>query len=191
MPPKTVSITPAETRPETSLFYIQDFDGLQGDTSRLALRGIVSDLLRQSGHDVPSDFTDLKRRPETPSLHISLSHGGLAACIGWTRKPAKIGVDVETRDRLSEAVIERVSSAEERQGAPDTTLLWSAKEAVFKVHSDAVKVIGAVEIIDWRDLETGVWAFRARLTQAKAALSGSGEIRLIAGHTVAFFLAGH
>jgi 4'-phosphopantetheinyl transferase EntD len=80
----------------------------------------------------------------------------------------------------------RVCSASEISTAPRWELLWSCKEAVFKA-VPAVNVLSFVEIFDFSPLKNDVWRFRARETKTQTVLHGYGEVRLILGHTLAFF----
>jgi hypothetical protein len=106
-------------------------------------------------------------------------------------KPSRIGVDVEQVSRIRAHIIERVSSSKEISEAPKQEFLWSAKEAAFKSHSDTVEVISSVEVFDWQSRQRDVWSFKARLHEKETTLLGTGELRLIEGHTAAFFLANH
>jgi hypothetical protein len=98
-------------------------------------------------------------------------------------------VDVEEVSRIKPHIIDRVSSSQEISAAPRHEFLWSAKGAAFKSHSDTVEVISSVEVFDWQSRQRDVWSFKARLHEKEATLLGRGELRLIEGHTAAFFLA--
>ena len=102
-------------------------------------------------------------------------------------KPASIGVDIEDLMRLKTSLTARISSPSEMSTAPRWELLWSCKEAVFKA-LPAVNVLSSVEIFDFLPLQNDVWRFRARETKTQAVLQGHGEVRLILGHTLAFFI---
>lgn len=186
------TVVPLEgTPPGVKLFYIKDILGLGGDQSRKDFRKLLKDLLKSNGLHEEGDYADLLLLPQHSQVAISLSHCRDAGLIGWATKPSRLGVDVEQWERISEVIINRVAPAAEVAACPQPRLLWSAKESVFKSQSDTVKLISSVEVFDWQVLESNRWSFRARLADSKENLTGRGEIRLIEGHSVAFFLTDH
>jgi len=182
---------PFQTIPELSFFYIEDFKPAAGENGRQQLRKMTKQLLEEHNFIVEPHFLDLELLPQHHDVNVSLSHCADASLIGWVKKPVKIGVDVEEQKRISGRIIERVSDSSETALAPFNWLLWSAKEATFKAHSDTVNVISNVEIFDWFSVQENLWSFKARLKGATGQPLGNGEIRLIQGHSVAFFVSNH
>lgn len=158
---------------------------------RLFVRRYLKELLEQHGIATTSDLLDLGHRPVHPSIHISISHCEDTAVLGWCPRPHLVGVDVETLSRLSPPAIARVTTPYEQEIAPKPEMLWSAKESAFKAHSDTVKLVSSVEIIDWVSLSPDVWRFKTRSAQSKESLAGFGEIRLTMKHSMCFFLGTH
>jgi len=185
-------LTPVSTPTDTAyLFFHRSFNGERGNDSRTEMRHQLLELLSANGQAAPEELLDLNRRPFHPDVNLSLSHCRDAGLIGWVSKPLKIGVDVEQLARIESHLVRRVSTREEMDISPRFELLWSSKEAAFKSRSDAIEVISSVEVFDWQGLGDDTWSFKTRLAHDKTTTLGTGEIRLIQGHTVAFFLADH
>ena len=158
-------------------------------SQRLALREILCQQLELSQIPIHrAELLDLLKIPQHPQLSISLSHTAAYHTLCWCLLPARVGIDIEALDRHKSAVLARVSSASELAAVPREDLLWSCKEAVFKTFSPRYKVISSVEIFDWLTLENETWQFRARDLHSQTALNGRGEVRLILGHSLAFFI---
>ncbi len=185
-------ISPAQIHPLTanlfsdvSLFLLQNTEpDLQ--TQRLNLRRQLMDGLKHARHTTHPDLLDLLKLPQHPQVSISLSHTKSYSCFGWCEKPCSLGVDIEDLTRLKQSVVARVASPSEMSTAPRWELLWSCKEAVFKAIPN-VNVLSSVEIFDFHLHQNDVWSFRARETKTQTVLQGAGEVRLILGHTLAFF----
>ena len=182
-----VQIHPMESKffSDVTLFLLQNTEAdLQ--SQRLNLRRQLIDSLKQFQHSIRPELLDLLKVPQHSDLSISLSHTKTYSCFGWCPKPSAIGVDIEDLTRLKSSLIARVASPSEMSTAPRWELLWSCKEAVFKT-VPAVNVLSFVEIFDFLPLQNEVWRFRARETKTQTVLQGYGEVRLILGHTLAFF----
>ncbi len=170
---------------DVALFLLQNTEtDLQ--SQRVNLRRHLVDGLKQFNHSTKPELLDLLKVPQHSDLSISLSHTKAYSCFGWCPKPSAIGVDIEDLLRLKTSLITRISSPREISTAPRWELLWSCKEAVFKA-VPAVNVLSFVEIFDFLPLQNEVWRFRARETKTQTVLQGYGEVRLILGHTLAFF----
>lgn len=97
------------------------------------------------------------------NLFSSISHCNSYG--GYILSSKKIGFDIETTERVSESVIQRISKAHEISLAPSYAALWTAKEASFKALADAnsIKTVSQIEIGHWRLLSqnnTDLWQFR-------------------------------
>jgi phosphopantetheinyl transferase (holo-ACP synthase) len=182
-----VQIHPIDSKlfSDVTIFLLQNTEtDLQ--TQRLNLRRHLVDGLKQFKHSTKPELLDLLKVPMHSDLSLSLSHTKAYSCFSWCPKPSAIGVDIEDLLRLKTSLITRVSSPSEMSTAPRWELLWSCKEAVFKA-IPAVNVLSSVEIFDFVPLQNDVWRFRARETKTQTVLHGYGEVRLILGHTLAFF----
>lgn len=170
---------------DVTLFLLQNTE-VDLQMQRLNLRRQLIESLKQFKHSTRPELLNLLQVPQHPDLSISLSHTKTYSYYGWCPKPSAIGVDIEDLLRLKTSLITRVSSPSEMSTAPREELLWSCKEAVFKA-VPAVNVLSFVEIFDFLPLLNDVWHFRARETKTQTVLQGYGEVRLILGHTLAFF----
>lgn len=185
-------IPPVQIHPVDSKFFsdvtlfLQQNTELDLQSQRLNLRRQLIESLKQAKHATRPELLDLLKVPQHSDLSISLSHTKTYSCFAWCPKPSAIGIDIEDLLRLKTSLITRVSSPSEMSTAPRWELLWSCKEAVFKA-VPAVNVLSFVEIFDFLPLQNDVWRFRARETKTQAVLHGYGEVRLILGHTLAFF----
>lgn len=147
------------------------------ETLRQNLRTHLADALRLSGSD-RSDVLNLQSRPrQIGAKHVSLSHG---AGFGlWGTSDAACGVDLEKDDRVRNAVVARVSSADELKLAPSAVLLWTAKEAAFKCasnHGLLPEVLSQIEIISWQSVgspEDMGWRFFWRTRDSQQHGSGA------------------
>lgn len=86
--------------------------------------------------------------------HTSISHCAGMGIILASRYP--VGVDVEQSARITEAVVQRVSTKEEYEAAPSAASLWCAKEACFKALKAFTQpsVISNISIGAWEKLES-------------------------------------
>ena len=68
-----------------------------------------------------------------PFVSISISHcKHMGAFLFTFDKNVSIGFDIEERNRITDKLVNRISSKEEIQQSPTSFLLWVAKEASFK-----------------------------------------------------------
>ncbi len=186
-------MTPARIYPidskffsSVNLFLLQNGESdLQAQ--RLALRHQLADSLKRDHHSTHPELLDLLQIPQHPNLSISLSHTKAYSSFAWCPQPAVIGVDIEELTRLKETTTARISSPSEISTVPRWELLWSCKEAVFKA-VPAVNVLSFVEVFEFEPLQNEVWRFKARETKTQTLLRGHGEVRIILGHTLAYFI---
>lgn len=106
---------------------------------RLRERLAAHVLLRHiSGEDHFIDH-DMAGRPFVPCLGMSLSISHCPECVAVAVSSDRVGVDVEKTGSRQLGVMDKFISAEEMSGLPDgnkelyVSLLWSAKEAVYKL----------------------------------------------------------
>lgn len=123
------------------------------------------DLIRSSiaeTLEVPESVRDLKQPPRSQRWSISISHASHFG--GWVASPLplRIGFDVEEGRRISQAVIERMSSPQEIAECPTPAFLWCAKEAYFKaLAQDQPQAITQLNIGNWQELGDGFFSFSA------------------------------
>ncbi len=169
--------------------YIQQNAQEDKQAQRHALRETLCQLLELSQTPIHrNELLDLLKIPQHPQLSLSLSHTSAYNAVAWCRLPAHMGIDIEALSRHKHAVLARVSTPLELSLVPREDLLWSCKEAVFKALYPLYKVLSSVEIFDWQALGNETWQFQARDLQSQTPLNGRGEVRLILGHSLAFFL---
>lgn len=96
-----------------------------------------------------TDKSDLVAPPR-----YSISHCPLASGYAIASSPhiGAVGFDLEELHRISRPIVERVSTPEELQAAPDFRALWVAKEAAFKAlnRKGKMTVMTEARILDWK-----------------------------------------
>lgn len=174
--------------PRDSRIFI--YQNLESDkqTQRRNLRHTLSQTLTQHSLSTSPSLLDLLSLPLHAELSLSLSHCATYSAFAWCSLPQKIGLDVEDVQKIKPSTVARVSSPTERDSAPRLDLLWSCKESVFKAVFPRAKALSFVEIFDWKLLRDETWSFRAREGSSQVDLRGQGEVRLILGHSLAFFI---
>lgn len=109
-------------------------------------------LGRLTGHDarVEHDADGAPYLPDNPELHISLSHCRRAVAVAVSRT-GRIGIDVESRRKVSPSLMERVCTPDERaaiKASDDPTMAflrcWTRKEAVLKMRGTGIKGFGSM-----------------------------------------------
>jgi 4'-phosphopantetheinyl transferase EntD len=183
-PIRLQELPPQNSSLPLKLFFLKNLGSSRYPEYRQLLRQHLFDALSQEGLNPSADLLDTKKRPEHPELNISLSHGPEHSLLAWIPKTHQVGVDIEALDRLSDKIIERVASSAEVAKSPQSSYLWSAKEAAFKALFPAFNVVSSVEIIDWTELSPQRWTFAVAL---KNNSNGYGELCLIERHSIAFF----
>jgi hypothetical protein len=183
-PIRLQEIPPQNSSLPLKLFFLRNLGSTFYSDHRQLLRQHLFDALSQAQLNPSTDLLDLKKRPEHPKLNISLSHGPEHSLLAWAPKTHHIGIDIEALDRLSDKIIERVSTSKEVAESPQGAYLWSAKEAAFKALFPTFNVVSSVEIIDWTELSPQRWTFGVDL---KNNSLGYGELCLIERHSIAFF----
>ena len=130
---------------EPSLYFRCKVFGPEGPTykARKNLRELLVKELEKAQSSIknPLVFSQKQRtalltpgtRPQNPVTSISVSHCPVAGGFVFSfNKKISLGLDMEQSHRVSLPVISRISTREEIRQAPARSLLWTAKEAVFK-----------------------------------------------------------
>ena len=88
--------------------------------------------------------------PALPDLHVSISHCRKAVAVA-VNEDAAIGIDIESRRRVSSGLVERVCTAMEREAieaAADHEMeflrFWTCKEAVLKMRRTGIRGFGSM-----------------------------------------------
>lgn len=131
-----------------TLLYSQKW-GSQNQDYRDHLRKDLYQWLQNQNYQPTESVLDLKQRPQTKELCISISHNEDWGIIALSS--ISIGIDIETMSRVSERTLKRVLKKEETPH-PNPTRHWCAKEATFKCLHNSSKVtnkpvtLGQIEI---------------------------------------------
>ena len=88
--------------------------------------------------------------PERPELSVSISHCRAAVAVAVSSK-GRVGIDVESRRRIGDGLMERVCTAEELvmvRAAADPVMAflqsWTRKEAVLKMRGTGIQGFGSM-----------------------------------------------
>ena len=88
--------------------------------------------------------------PQHPELRVSISHCRSAVAVAVSDS-GPVGIDVESRRRISEGLVERVCNEGEKavvRAAADPTMtflrLWTKKEAVLKMRGTGIRGFGSM-----------------------------------------------
>ena len=88
--------------------------------------------------------------PDHPELSVSISHCRAAVAVAVSSK-GRVGIDVESRRRIGDGLMERVCTAEELvmvRAAADPVMaflqLWTRKEAVLKMRGTGIQGFGSM-----------------------------------------------
>ncbi len=149
--------------PKELILNIQSYWNSLVENHRRLIRLDLYNQLKQFKHPIPSpsNILNLNSHPTTPHFSISISHCPLAGGYALVPKPYQIGIDIEDSNRLTESVINRISTADERQASPSMCALWVAKEASFKVIQNDLnlKTFSKVKITQWVNIKKNQFMF--------------------------------
>ena len=128
--------------PQERVDNILKINHIQGRREKVAAYVLLVEMMRERSllHDFPLvDYAE-NGKPflqNYPDLHFNMSHCKRAVAVALHDAP--VGIDVECRRRVSQALMERVCSVVEREtvcSAADPELafirLWTRKEALLK-----------------------------------------------------------
>ena len=129
------------------------------DEQSAAARRLLGELL---GHEVAveHDSAGAPYLPQSPCLHISISHCHTAVAVAVS-EDGPVGIDIESRRKVSESLIARVCTAWEledihRNGDIEMAFLrwWTRKEAVLKCRGTGIKGFDSmIHALDISDIE--------------------------------------
>jgi hypothetical protein len=131
--------------------------GCENENHRIEIRKGILEYLKQHHPDQVADsIWDLETPPLLKNLFVSISHcegiGGFALC------SKGLGLDIERTDRISQKIIDRISTENEIEQAPHFELLWPAKESVFKCSTEFY-TISQIQITQWQKSQDETFSF--------------------------------
>lgn len=119
-------------------------------------KGILEYLKAHHPDQVANSVWDLEAPPMLKSLFVSISHtegmGGFTLC------SKTVGLDIENTSRITQKIIDRVSTEDELKACPKFELLWPAKEAVFKSTTEFY-TISHIHLVNWSKSQNDTYAF--------------------------------
>ena len=137
------------------------------EEQRLAAYRLLAELIGGEAI-VEHDGQGAPYLPSRPDLYVSVSHCRRAVAVAVSAE-GRVGIDVESRRKVSPSLMERVCSESEREAlstATDRTMaflqLWTRKEAVLKMRGTGIVGFGSMVAAlgadggEVRDLETGI-----------------------------------
>ena len=159
---------------DESLVFQKSSDWGAGQRHQLRLAMADHARLLAPGDTVES-ISNLEALPTHPRIFFSASHAtGMGGFLASLNRP--IGFDIETLNRVSEAIASRIASAGEH-GAPSPTALWCAKEAAFKCFANAgikgLVSLASVYTEGWTQ-ERAVYRCEARVRDSNGQRSARG-----------------
>lgn len=154
---------------------------------RKLLRAFIADHLCLQG-EARKEVCDLTYPPQTADKKISLAHSLHIGVVGFA--DVAIGVDIEQTSRVTEKIVERISSKEEMKAAPSVADLWVAKEAAFKAlyNYEQPQIMSQVEIGAWQKHSSQIEIFHVTNVEKFSAPHGVGAIWTSGLHKIAIFV---
>ena len=135
-----------------------------------------------------NNLLKLEQKPNCPYASISLSHcNHLGAFLFVFDKTLSIGLDIEWAQRVTNRLVDRISSKEEVQQTPQPSLLWTAKEASLKCFSNEKTSLFLKDclISNWKkEVSQDIYFFDAY--SKKTNEKSKGAARIINGLTLAY-----
>lgn len=119
-------------------------------------KGILDYLKAHHPDQVTKSIWDLDAPPVLNSLFVSISHCPKIG--GFVLSSKSLGFDIEDTRRISQKIIDRVSTEEELKICPQFELLWPAKEATFKCSTEYY-TIAHIHITSWTPSQNETYAF--------------------------------
>lgn len=146
--------------PQFKLTFSADWSASKPD-SRIKIRHHLADVDTSYFSRLQwAQLYDLNQRPTSDSGFISISHCHLIG--GYCYSTFQSGFDVEELGRISDPIIHRTSSEQERVAAPHIKMLWVAKESAYKGLRDfQPAVITDLTCLNWKaSSDPDVWTFQ-------------------------------
>lgn len=124
------------------------------------------------------NILDLSQPPIIEGLGLSIAHCKSIGGYLISSTHLDIGLDFEDQRRIKKDIVARVSSQQELKEAPDTSLIWGAKEAAYKalLRREQPETISGISVTNWKKLKENYWQFNARLRAEPTEILGQGII---------------
>lgn len=136
----------------------------QSPNNRLALRQRLYELTAEPTH------LDLSMPPRAEGLSLSVSHCPTLGGYVVVNAPAFVGIDIEQVERVTPALVERVSKIHvEVKTAPSPAHLWTAKESSWKcfqsvtshLNIQSPETLSEIAILNWQCLDPDCNGFKS------------------------------
>lgn len=161
------------------VFYtdIRDTWGSEKPNFRSEIRQAILDYLKAHHPTEATDkILDLDAPPILKSMFVSISHcQGMG---GFVLSSKSLGFDIEDTSRITQKIIDRISSEDEIKSCPQVELLWPAKEATFKCSTEFY-TISHIQILKWDKSQNDTYSFSS-LTVAGWAFLDSNHSYAVA-----------
>lgn len=144
---------------ETFHVDIRSTWGSENPNYRAEIRkGILEYLKLNHPNEITQSVWDLDSPPVLPSMFVSISHtNGMG---GFVLSSKSLGFDIEDKSRITQKIIDRVSTEEELKSCPNFELLWPAKEAIFKCSTEFY-TISHIQITQWLPAQNETFEFKS------------------------------
>lgn len=143
---------------------------------RLLLRQQLLQHLSQSGEtQLDPSIQDLDQLPQQQGWSLSLSHCPQGSAFVALAKPNfQVGIDVESIERLSQPIIDRIAKPHELNACPKPLHLFSAKESAWKALNQNYQLatLSHLETVNWTPLAKGWLSFKIQISDQ--VLDGQG-----------------
>ncbi len=150
---------------------IQDTWGSVNPNYRIEIRAQILSYLKAHHPNEASDtILNLNAPPILSSLFVSISHcPGMG---GFVLSSKSLGFDIEDTFRITQKIIDRVSSEDEIKACPQIELLWPAKEATFKCSTEFY-TISHIQILKWAKSQNDTYSFSSLTVHGWAFLDSN------------------
>ncbi len=159
------------TKGEVFHAEIKDSWGSENLNFRSEIRQAILDYLKAHHPGEATDtILDLDAPPILKSMFVSISHcQGMG---GFVLSSKSLGFDIEDTSRITQKIIDRVSSDDEIKSCPQFELLWPAKEAIFKCSTEFY-TISHIQILTWLKSQNNTYSFSSLTVAGWAFLDSS------------------
>ena len=161
------------------------------ETHRMDLReNIAQTILQRDPQANTKNLFNLEELPSTPGYSISLSHCPNGSAYILADNNDLVGLDIESIARVTQPIIQRISSPLEITNTPKPEYLFSAKEATWKALNKklSLQTISQLTTKNWQQIETHWYQFETR--QDDELLDGIGYCHQINNLILSFFVSG-
>lgn len=168
-------------------------DQLTADQSdhRVQLRQSLLEELKSLPAIIASESSvlSLNHPPQLTGVGLGVSHSKSFSAFAIHTGGKQIGVDVEQMQRVTRAIVNRVSSQTEQALTIEPSFIFCGKEAAFKALSQAhsVQTISQIETLHWQK-ECSEW-YRYSIQIDSKPVKGRGFCRVLSDSCLSFFIS--